>query len=148
MSPRTDFIPSEDDNVLVEGVAGSVNALGYFGYAYYVENQDSLRGVPIDGGDGPVEPSVETIADGTYQPLSRPLFEYVNADMLQSDPALQEFMRFMLANSAPLAEDVGYVGLPGEESQAQQDKLEGAITGDIAPDSEAGGATPESSPAA
>ncbi len=148
VSPRTDYIPSEDDNVLVQGVAGSVNALGYFGYAYYVENQDSLRVVPIDGGDGPVEPTIETIADGSYAPLSRPLFEYVNGEMLSSDPALQEFMRFLLANSGPLAEDVGYVALPGEEIQAQQDKLEGAISGEIAPDSEAGGATPQASPAA
>jgi len=142
MAPRTDYQPSEDDNVLVQGVAGSPNALGYFGYAYYVENSDSLRVVPIDGGNGPVEPTHETIADGSYSPLSRPLFEYVNAEMLQSDPALQEFMRFMLANSGPLAEDVGYVALPGEEVQAQQDKLEGAISGELAPDSAAVEATP------
>jgi len=141
-SPRTDFIPSEDDNVLVQGVAGSVNALGYFGYAYYVENQDILRVVPIDGGNGPVEPTIETIADNSYNPLSRPLFEYVNAEMLQSDPALQEFMRFLLANSGTLSADVGYVAIPDELIQAEQDKLEGAISGEIAPDSEGGEATP------
>jgi len=145
VSPRTDYIPSEDDNVLVQGVAGSVNALGYFGYAYYVENQDSLRAVPIDNGSGPVEPSIETIADGSYAPLSRPLFEYVNADMLQSEPALQEFMRFCLANCGPLAEDVGYVALPGDVVLAQQAKLESAIAGELAPDSEG---TPLASPAA
>jgi phosphate transport system substrate-binding protein len=142
MAPRTDFQPSEDDNVLVQGVAGSPHALGYFGYAYYIENQDSLRLVPIDGGNGPVEPSHETIADGSYAPLSRPLFEYVNADMLQSEPALQEFMRFLLANSAPLAEDVGYIGLLPDALQVQQDKLEGAISGELAPDSSAMEATP------
>jgi phosphate transport system substrate-binding protein len=142
-SPRTDYIPSEDDNVLVQGVAGSVNALGYFGYAYYVANQDSVRIVPIDGGAGPVEPTIDTIADGSYAPLSRPLFEYVNGEMLTSDPALQEFMRFMLANSGPLAEDVGYVALPGDAIQTQQDKLESAISGKVAPDSEGGSATPE-----
>jgi phosphate transport system substrate-binding protein len=142
MAPRTDYQPSEDDNVLVQGVAGSLNALGYFGYAYYLENSDSLRVVPIDGGNGPVEPNHDTIADGSYSPLSRPLFEYVNAEMLQSEPALQEFMRFMLANSGPLAEDVGYIALPGEEIQAQQDKLEGAISGELAPDSAAMEATP------
>jgi phosphate transport system substrate-binding protein len=142
MAPRTDYQPSEDDNVLVQGVAGSPNALGYFGYAYYLENSDSLRVVPIDGGNGPVEPNHDTIADGSYSPLSRPLFEYVNAEMLQSEPALQEFMRFMLANSGPLAEDVGYIALPGEEIQAQQDKLEGAISGELAPDSAAMEATP------
>jgi phosphate transport system substrate-binding protein len=96
----------------------------------------------IDGGNGPVEPTHDTIADGSYAPLSRPLFEYVNAEMLQSDPALQEFMRFMLASSGPLAEDVGYIALPGEEIQAQQDKLEGAISGELAPDSAAVEATP------
>ncbi|MEJ7901398.1 MAG: hypothetical protein WKF63_06090, partial [Thermomicrobiales bacterium] len=74
--------------------------------------------------------------------------EYVNGEMLSRDPALQEFMRFLLANSGPLAEDVGYVALPGDEIQTQQDKLEGAISGEVAPDSEAGGATPAASPAA
>lgn len=145
---RTDYIPSEDDNVLVQGVIGSVNALGYFGFAYYVENQDTLRAVPIDNGSGPVEPSIETIADGSYAPLSRSLFIYVNADMLQSDPALQEFVRFYLAMSDELAPDVGYIALPGEQVQGQQDKLEGAVSGEVAPDSESGGATPEASPAA
>ncbi len=145
---RTDYIPSEDDNVLVQGVIGSTNALGYFGFAYYVENQDALRAVPVDSGSGPVEPSIETIADGSYAPLSRSLFVYVNADTLQSDPALQEFVRFYLAMSGELAPDVGYIALPGEQLQEQQDKLEGAISGEVAPDSEAGAATPEASPAA
>ena len=145
---RTDYIPSEDDNVLVQGVIGSPNALGYFGFAYYVENQDALRAVPIDSGDGPVEPSIETIADGSYSPLSRPLFIYVNAEMLQSDPALQEFVRFYLATSDELASDVGYIPLPGDVELEQQTKLEGAISGEIAPDSEADGATPQASPAA
>lgn len=143
IASRTDYTPSEDDNVLVQGVAGSPNALGYFGYAYFLANEDSLKAVAIDGGSGPVAPSPETVADGSYAPLSRPLFEYVNGEMLQSDPALQEFMRFMLANSGPLAEDVGYVSMPGEAIEEQQAKLEGAITGEIAPDSESvGEATP------
>ncbi|MBA3378841.1 MAG: PstS family phosphate ABC transporter substrate-binding protein [Chloroflexia bacterium] len=145
---RTDYIPSEDDNVLVQGVIGSVNALGYFGFAYFVENQDSLRAVPIDGGNGPVEPSIETIGDGSYAPLSRSLFIYVNAEMLQSDPALQEFVRFYLAMSDDLADDVGYIALPEEALAEEQTKLEGAISGEVAPDSDAGGATPEASPAA
>lgn len=145
---RTDYIPSEDDNVLVQGVIGSANALGYFGFAFYVENQDSLRAVPIDSGSGPVEPTVETIADGSYAPLSRPLFIYVNAEMLQGDPALQEFVRYYLSTSDELAPDVGYIALPGDIELEQQTKLEGAISGELAPDSEAGGATPEASPAA
>lgn len=143
---RTDYNPSEDDNVLVEGVAGSPNALGYFGYAYYEANADSLRLVPIDNGDGPVEPSVETIGDGTYAPLSRPLFIYVNAESLQSDPAIQEFLRFYLASSAELSADVGYVALPGEIGAEQQSKLEGAITGDVAPDSLTVEGTPAATP--
>lgn len=139
---RTDYNPSEDDNVLVQGVLGSPYALGYFGYAYYVENQDSLRAVPIDGGSGPVEPSVETIADGSYDPLSRLLFIYVNAEALQTDPAVQEFIRFYLATSDELAEDVGYIPLPGELEIEQQTKVEGAISGEIEPDSQS-----ESAPA-
>lgn len=139
---RTDYNPSEDDNVLVQGVLGSPNALGYFGFAYFVENQDSLRAVPIDDGSGPVEPSIETIADGSYAPLSRPLFIYVNAETLESDPALQEFVRFYMATSDELAEDVGYIALPGEVELEQQTKLEGAISGEVAPDSQA-----ESAPA-
>lgn len=139
---RTDYIPSEDDNVLVQGVAGSTNALGYFGYAYYVENQDSLRAVPIDSGSGPVEPSIETIADQSYSPLSRPLFIYVNAEMLQTDPALQEFVRFYLSTSDELAQDVGYIALPAEVELEQQAKLEAAISGELAPDNEVGEATP------
>lgn len=139
---RTDYNPSEDDNVLVQGVLGSANALGYFGYAYFVENEGSLRAVPIDNGSGPVEPSVETIADGSYAPLSRPLFIYVNAEALQTDPAVQEFVRFYLATSDELAADVGYIALPGEVELEQQTKVEGAISGDIEPDSQS-----ESAPA-
>lgn len=140
-NPRTDFIPSEDDNVIVQGVLGSPYALGYFGYAYFVENQDSLTAVAIDNGDGPVEPSIETIGDGSYAPLSRPLFIYVNAEALQSDPAIQEFVRFYLATSDELAQDVGYIALPPEIELEQQTKLEGAISGETAPDSESA-ATP------
>lgn len=140
-APRTDYIPSEDDNVLVEGVAGSPNALGYFGFAYFEANQDVLRAIPIDGGSGPVEPSVETIADKSYSPLSRPLFVYVTAEAIQGDPAVQEFLRFYLAQSGELAADVGYIALPGDIEAAQQQKLEGAISGSVAPDSESA-ATP------
>src|SRR3954454_18460237 len=105
---REDFTPSEDDNVLVEGVAGDVNALGYFGLAYYEANTDSLNAVAIDKGDGNcVTPSAETVRDGTYAPLSRPLFIYVKADTLKR-PEVQEFVRFYLDHAAELAGDVGY----------------------------------------
>lgn len=140
---RTDYIPSEDDNVLVQGVMGSPYALGYFGFSYYEENIDSLKALQIDGGSGPVEPSMETIGDGTYTPLSRTLFIYVAAEPLQTDPALQEFVRFYLANGQWLAGDVGYVSLADDDVAAQQEKLEGVISGDVAPDSDVvAGATP------
>ncbi len=139
---RTDYIPSEDDNVLVQGVAGSVNALGYFGYAYYVANEDTLKAVQIDGGNGPVAPTIETIADGSYTPLSRPIFIYVNAEMLQSDPALQEFVRFYIATSDELAPDVGYIALPEDIEAELSVKVEGAISGELVPDSQGGDATP------
>ena len=143
---RTDYEPSEDDNVIVQGVAGDQYALGYFGLAYYLENQDSLKALQIDGGSGCVEPSEETVADGSYAPLSRPLFIYVSAASLER-PEAQEFARFYLASAATLAGDVGYVGLPGDQSLEVQTKLEGAISGDVTPDSQSSG-TPEASPPA
>lgn len=139
---RTDYIPSEDDNVLVQGVMGSPYALGYFGFTYYEENADSLKAIAIDNGEGGVAPSIESISDGSYAPLSRTLFIYVNAGDLQSDPALQEFIRFYIAESGPLATDVGYVPLPGEILALEQEHVEGAISGEAAPDSSAGDATP------
>ena len=144
---RTDYIPSEDDNVLVQGVIGSPYALGYFGFAYYEANADSLIAVGIDGGNGPVVPAIETIADGTYAPLSRGLYVYVSAETLQSDPALQEFLRFYLANSTTLAPDVGYIALPAETVAAQQEKLEAAIAATIEPDNVGGDVSPSATPA-
>lgn len=109
---RKDFSPNEDDNALVKGVAGNTFAMGYFGYAYYVENEDSLRAIAIKVGDNPaVAPSAKTIGDGTYQPLSRPIFIYVNAESAQ-ETALKTFVEFYLDNAGVLAREVGYVGLP------------------------------------
>jgi phosphate transport system substrate-binding protein len=130
---RTDYTPSEDDNVLVEGVAGDPNALGYFGYAYYKQNQDRLKLVAVDGGNGCVLPSKEAIRDGSYTPLARPIFIYVKAESLER-PEVQEFVRFYLANAAELAQDVGYVDSPAEAYAAAQQKLEGAIAGAVPPD--------------
>lgn len=146
---RTDYQPSEDDNVIVEGVINDQYALGYFGFAYFVQNPDALKAVEVDNGDGCVAPTDETIADGSYSPLSRPLFVYVSAQALER-PEVQEFMRFYLANAAALAADVGYVGLPDAITAEQQQKLEGAIDGSGTPDSQGGGesATPEATPAA
>ena len=138
---REDFTPSEDDNVLVEGVAGDVNALGYFGLAYYEANTDTLNAVAIDNGDGNcVAPSPETVRDGTYAPLSRPLYVYLKAESLQR-PEVQEFARFYLSQAPTLAAEVGYVASPDEAYAEDMTSLEDAISGSGMPDS-ATAATP------
>lgn len=112
-SSRGDFTASEDDNVLVVGVARNRGALGFFGYAYYHENTDKLKAVPIaiKAGARPVAPSLDTVINGTYQPLSRPIFIYVNAKSAEK-PEVKEFVEFYLKNGAKLAKEVGYVPLP------------------------------------
>jgi len=111
-SSRGDFTASEDDNVLVQGVVNDRNALGYFGFAYYIENQAKLKAVAIDGGKGAVAPSPKTVEDGTYQPLARPIFIYVSKKSLESKPEVKEFVDFYLTNAAKLVKDVRYVALP------------------------------------
>ena len=108
---RSDLSVSEDDNVLVTGVAGDKNAIGYFGFAYYAENASKLKLVPIDGGKGAITPSNKTIEDGTYAPFSRPLFIYVNAKSA-ARPEIAAFVDFYLANTAALSTEVGYTALP------------------------------------
>jgi phosphate transport system substrate-binding protein len=115
---RGDFTASEDDNVLVQGIASDQNALGFFGLAYYIENQDKLKAVPIqppNGGD-PVAPSVEAARDGSYQPLSRPIFIYVSKQAADDMDSVKQFVEFYLdpANAEVLVEEVGYVPLPTE----------------------------------
>jgi phosphate transport system substrate-binding protein len=110
-SSRGDFTASEDDNVLVQGIGNDRNALGYFGFAYYVENQKKLKAVAIDGGKGPVVPSPKTVEDGSYQPLSRPIFIYV-AKKSMDKPDVKEFVEFYLKNAPKLVKDVKYVALP------------------------------------
>ncbi len=107
---RTDYTPTEDDNVTVQGVASNPNAMGYFGMAYYEQNRERLRALSIDAGAGPVAPSAETVASGQY-PLARPLFVYFNAEALQR-PAVQQFAEHYISNAARLAPTVGYVPLP------------------------------------
>jgi phosphate transport system substrate-binding protein len=109
---RPDYTASEDDNVLVQGIADDEDALGYFGYAYYVENTDKLKLVAVDGGEGCIAPSRETILDGTYSPLSRPIFVYVRKDLLEERPEVAEFMRFYLTEGPALVQEVGYVEAP------------------------------------
>ena len=112
---RGDFTASEDDNVLVQGVAQDVNAIGYFGFAYYAENQSRLRAVPIvqKGGKAAVAPSQESVIGGTYQPLSRPIFIYVNAKSL-AKPEVKEFVDYYMSSAAKIAKEVKYVPLPAK----------------------------------
>jgi len=115
---RGDYMPSEDDNVLVQGVAGDKNALGFFGLAYFHENSDKLKLVGVDNGSGPVAPSLETVKNGTYAPLSRPLFIYVNSHGA-ARPEVVRFVEFYLENAAGLVGDVGYIPLPDAEYKTQ-----------------------------
>jgi phosphate transport system substrate-binding protein len=109
---RGDFTASEDDNVLVTGVTNNKNALAYFGYAYYIGHKNTMRAVPIDNGKGKqVSPSIEAVNDGSYTPLSRPLFIYVR-DTATARQDLSEFIRFHLTKGAELVKEVGYVPLP------------------------------------
>jgi phosphate transport system substrate-binding protein len=112
-SSRSDFTPSEDDNVLVQGVAGDKGALGYFGYAYYAENKGKLQAVHVDNGKGAVEPKETTVLDGSYAPLSRPIFIYVNKKSLQR-PEVRKFVEFYLSGAPDLTKKVKYVPLPDE----------------------------------
>lgn len=115
---------SEDDNILVQGVTGDKNAIGYFGYAYYAENKDNLKVVPIDGGNGPVEPTNEKVESGEYSPLSRPLFTYVKNESVEKEE-VADFVEFMIENAAVLSEDVGYVKLPDEEYEKDLELIKG-----------------------
>jgi phosphate transport system substrate-binding protein len=112
-SSRGDFTASEDDNVLVQGVSRDVNALGFFGFAYYVENKDKLKAVPIVEKDGrpAVMPSMENVLKGTYQPLARPIFIYVNAKAV-GKPEVKEFVEYYMKHGAKLSREVKYVPLP------------------------------------
>lgn len=111
---RADYTAAVDDNVLVQGIAGEDTSLGYFGYAYYAENMDKLKLVAVDNGSGCVMPSVETIADGSYAPLSRPLFIYVNTASLVK-PEVRALIDFYIDNATELAIEVGYVPLSSNE---------------------------------
>ena len=108
---RADYTASADDNVLVQGVSGDKDSLGYFGFAYYEENANKLRLIAVDSGNGCVDPSAATILSGEYKPLSRPLFVYVRRDALQR-PEVAAFMRYYLTDGRPLIAEVGYVEAP------------------------------------
>lgn len=123
---RGDFTASEDDNVLVQGVAGDKYGLGFFGLAYYEANSDKLELAAVDGGNGPITPSAETVNNGTYSPLSRPLFIYVSSTAIQ-DPTVVEFVEFYLDEAGSLAKDVGYFPLTEEEYAEQKEKFENFV---------------------
>ena len=115
----------EDDNQTVTGVEGSEGGIGYFGYSYYKENEGNLKAAEIDGGDGCVAPSEETVQDGTYEPLGRPLFIYVNTEMLQNDEALDPFVQYYIDNANEISPQVGFIPM----TDAQQSKAESAVAG-------------------
>ena len=125
---RGDYTGSEDDDILVQGVSRTKGALGYFGLAYYENNQDKLKLVAIDSGNGPVKPSRETVLNGTYQPLARPLFIYVSVKALER-PEVAEFVKFYIQNAGKLAEEVGYIGLPDNVIALVKERLERRVTG-------------------
>jgi len=120
---RTDFSPSEDDNVIVQGVAGSKGGLGYFGFSYFEENHDKLKALQIDGGDGCVAPSVEAAQDGTYTPLARPLFIYPSAAILERLEG-QAFVEFYVEQHKTIAEDALFVPLNSEQEEQLKQALE------------------------
>lgn len=119
-SHRTDYTPSEDDNVLVQGVSGNEGGMAYFGLAYYEENKDKLRALPISAkaGAAAVMPSFDSVKNGTYIPLSRPLFIYVNATAAAFKPEVKAFVNFYLDNAPALVKEVKYVPLPAEDYAA------------------------------
>jgi phosphate transport system substrate-binding protein len=127
-SSRGDFTASEDDNVLVQGIANDRNALGFFGYAYYSENKNRLKAVAVDNGKGPVAPSEKTVLDGTYQPLSRPIYIYVSKKSA-GKPEVKEFVEFYMKNASNLVKQVKYVPLPDKVYAMGSDRLKSGKVG-------------------
>ncbi len=123
---RSDYTASEDDNVIVRAVSGQKGGLGYFGFSYFEENQDTLKALEVDGGEGCVAPSADTARDGTYVPLSRPLFVYVKNESLQR-PEVQGFLRFYFENVTQVSEEAQFIPLPDEDAAKIVDDLESAI---------------------
>ena len=127
-SSRTDYTASKDDNVLVDGVARDPQALGFFGYGYYAENQKKLKVVAVDAGKGPVAPSPETIRKGTYVPLARPLFIYVSRKAIDR-PEVAAFVDYYLASAKALAAEVGFIPLPVEAETLVKERAARRTTG-------------------
>lgn len=121
-SSRGDYTASEDDNVLVQGISSDKGALGYFGFAYYIENQKKLKAVAIDNGKGAVAPTAENVTNGSYQPLSRPIFIYVSEKSLEK-PEVRDFVTFYMKNATPLIKEVKYIPLPPQAYAGNLDHI-------------------------
>jgi len=121
---RSDYNATEDDNTTVQGVSGSPNAIGYFGFSYFEENADSLKALEVDGGEGCVAPSPETASDGSYTPLSRPLFIYVSNSAFAEKPQVAEFVQFYAESDAEIAEAAQFIPLNEEQSTELTDAVE------------------------
>jgi len=119
---RTDYQPSEDDNFIVQGVQGNPGGLGYFGLSYVEENPDAVKAVAVDGGDGCVEPSTETVLDGTYKPLGRPLFIYASTKTVERPEGLA-FLEYYIENSDEIAEQALFVPLSEEQKKEAEAKI-------------------------
>jgi phosphate transport system substrate-binding protein len=124
---RSDFSATEDDNVTVQGVAGDEGALGYFGFSYFEENRDTLQALEVDGGSGCVAPGIETAQDGSYTPLSRPLFMYVKLSSLEESSDVADFVRFALENEQTIAEEARFVPMSEAQVAEQLAKLDDAL---------------------
>ena len=120
---RTDYSPSEDDNVIVQGVSGDRGGLGYFGFSYFEQNQARLKALEVDGGSGCVAPSADAAQDGSYAPLSRPLYVYVKQSSFDDDQEVRNFVTFMLENNASIAEEAQFVPLSEEQLAEERSKL-------------------------
>jgi len=141
-SSRGDFTSSEDDNVLVQGVSTAPGALGFFGFAYYEQNKDKLRLLGVDPGTGPVKPSTETVANGTYQPLSRSIFIYVNKKAV-GRPEVAEFVTYYLTKGRPLVKETGYIALPERAYAMTLKRFKDGVTGTLFADGTKVGVTVE-----
>jgi phosphate transport system substrate-binding protein len=125
----THAVQSEDDNTLVTGVAGDTYAIGFFGYAYYVENTDKLKALEVDGGSGCVAPTEETINTNAYSPLSRPIFIYPNVGAAKERAELKAFVDYYLANTNEFSAEVGYIPVPDDVLAAEVSEWEAAVGG-------------------
>lgn len=134
-SSRGDYTASEDDNVLVEGIASDAGALGYFGLAYYEQNKNKLKLIPVDdennaNGSGPIAPSEKTVMDATYQPLARPIFIYISVKSAAKE-YIKKFVEYYMTHAAPLVQEVGYIPLQEEAYEAGLHRFEKGIRGSV-----------------